>query len=245
VVGTGTGTGTLVTQHLSTIHASKYINDNGNSNGNGNGDDCYPTCIEYYYNDNITIVGFLSGHIRFYKLDINDGELIIEISGHSRSITSLALHPTLPLFVSCSDDQNINLWNIPNTSISRAGASAIASASAGSSICDIECNIKWDNNICTGVAWFENDIDIATFSSSSSSSSSSDTASSSVSNYTLGCVSFDNNEMKLYDLILRSQVGLVKFNEMKLSIDTLNTARNCVSLNGNGNGNESNGADYK
>lgn len=60
---------------------------------------------------------FATGHVRLFSLDSHS--MLCEIAAHSRAITSLCVHPTLPLVATVSEDSWLRVWHFPVTSISR------------------------------------------------------------------------------------------------------------------------------
>ena len=51
--------------------------------------------------------------IRFWK-PTGDGKQARTVSGHSARIHRLVMHPTKPLFATCSADQTVRIWNADN-----------------------------------------------------------------------------------------------------------------------------------
>jgi len=63
-----------------------------------NGDPCWSLQLAQGF----VIGAFASGHLRLYSLEKR--ALAVEIAAHTRQITALAVHPTLPLVAACSED---------------------------------------------------------------------------------------------------------------------------------------------
>lgn len=87
------------------------------------------------------IAGYNTGHIRVFRMSVQ--ELAIDIAAHYRCVTGLALHPTAPLFCSCSEDQFMYVWGFPDFSNKHA------------SDADLIHSERFENRKCTGVAFFE------------------------------------------------------------------------------------------
>lgn len=99
------------------------------------------TCLAV--RDETVVAGFTSGHIRVYRANL--GELAVEISAHVRPITGLSLHPRECLFCTCSEDQYLSTWALPDFA-SRATSSVENLASQ-----------KLENKMLVGVAHLPND----------------------------------------------------------------------------------------
>lgn len=108
-------------------------------NFNGGG---FP-CTAIAMNDQLLIAGFSSGHIRLYRTDIF--ELSIELTAHTRTISGLVLNSAGTMFVSCSQDQYVHVWSVPDLR-SRGGMSMIKLFSE-----------LLEDRICTGVAFMSGD----------------------------------------------------------------------------------------
>jgi hypothetical protein len=91
--------------------------------------------------DDTIIAGYNTGHIRIFRMSVQ--ELAIDISAHYRCITGLALHPTAPLFCSCSEDQYMYVWGFPDFTTKH------------SSDADLIHSEHFENRKCTGVTFFE------------------------------------------------------------------------------------------
>jgi len=75
---------------------------------NGSGSPCTTICAL-----NSTIyAGFSLGIIRVYNVERS--ELTIEVTAHARCIYGLALHPSMPIIASCSEDQHLHFWSAEN-----------------------------------------------------------------------------------------------------------------------------------
>lgn len=101
----------------------------------GNGSPC--TCI--FNTEFVMVAGFATGHIRVYRFDTR--ELAVEVTAHVRMITGLSFNEEHQLAVSCSSDQYIHVWSIPNFR-----------TKANSSM-DCVFSHLLENKICTGVSF--------------------------------------------------------------------------------------------
>lgn len=72
-------------------------------------------CTAIAARDDSIVAGFSSGHIRVYSFF--QREILVEVAAHARCITGLCMHPNLFLAASCSDDQNMHVWSIPDMAI--------------------------------------------------------------------------------------------------------------------------------
>jgi WD40 repeat protein len=110
---------------------------------------CGFSCTSVVTSGNAVIAGFSSGHIRVFQvfssfLNTHEkNELVFEIAAHIRSITGLSMHPYRNMIVSCSEDQYIQVWAIPNFLNSQ-----------GSDV-DILFYEKLENKLLTGVSFLE------------------------------------------------------------------------------------------
>mmetsp|Transcript_1824 Transcript_1824/g.2681 ORF Transcript_1824/g.2681 Transcript_1824/m.2681 type:complete len:317 (+) Transcript_1824:54-1004(+) len=59
----------------------------------------------------LVAASYSTGHIRFFQ--ISTGDLVCEISAHSRGINAIAIHPNEQMMISCGDDQMLNIWSLP------------------------------------------------------------------------------------------------------------------------------------
>jgi len=55
------------------------------------------------------VAGFSNGLV---KLIAKNGELLSDISAHSRTITAMACHPSKSVFATCGDDTFLNIWEV-------------------------------------------------------------------------------------------------------------------------------------
>lgn len=69
------------------------------------------SCTSCFIKGDSVVVSYTSGHIRIFK--INEG-LRCEISGHSRCITGMCLHPTEDYFATCGEDSVVNVYTLPH-----------------------------------------------------------------------------------------------------------------------------------
>jgi coatomer subunit beta' len=65
-------------------------------------------CAKFFPNTGMVITGWDDYYIRIF--DPNEPENVTVIDAHEDYIRSIAIHPTLPLFLSASDDCKIKLW---------------------------------------------------------------------------------------------------------------------------------------
>eukprot|EP01039_Chlorochromonas_danica_P009290 gene9291-10255_t len=100
-------------------------------------------CTALLNTDHVVVAGFASGHIRVYRIDTR--ELAVEITAHARLITGLTYHPEMQLAASCSADQYVHVWSVPNF------------RSMANSSMDCVFSHRLENRVCTGVAFQGND----------------------------------------------------------------------------------------
>ena len=107
-------------------------------------------CTSLVQRENVLFAAYSSGHIRVFRTDIQ--ELAIEVTAHTRTITGLSLHPQLNILVSCSQDQYIHVWEVPDF------------LSPSSRDISIIYSDLVENRICTGVTFLSGDsICVATY----------------------------------------------------------------------------------
>ena len=60
----------------------------------------------------MVVAGYTTGHIRIFsrKRDM----LAVEVAGHCRPVSALAMHPSQDQFVSVGEDTYINVWTLPD-----------------------------------------------------------------------------------------------------------------------------------
>lgn len=102
----------------------------------------YP-CTALGMKDSVVVAGFSSGHIRIFRSDIR--EMSIELCAHARIINAVCVHPTLSMFVSCGDDQFLNVWSLPSF------------RDVSSSAVELLSSERIPNRLLTGVAFFPDD----------------------------------------------------------------------------------------
>lgn len=69
-------------------------------------------CTALAQTESVLIAGFGCGRIRLYRTDIF--ELYAEITAHARLVSALTLDSTGDFVASCSPDQVVHVWSIPN-----------------------------------------------------------------------------------------------------------------------------------
>ena len=74
----------------------------------------YP-CTAIAAKEDVIVAGYSSGHIRVFRFF--QREQIVELAAHARMVTALCMHSDLFLAVSCSDDQYMHVWSIPDMAI--------------------------------------------------------------------------------------------------------------------------------
>lgn len=99
----------------------------------GNGFPCTAACQKGEW----VFAAYSSGHIRGFRLDIE--EMCFEITAHSRAITGLTINTDGTEIISCSKDQYVNVWSIPDF---RSAASSRVGFLFGQLL---------ENRLCTGV----------------------------------------------------------------------------------------------
>jgi WD40 repeat protein len=101
----------------------------------GYGSPCTSLCLR----DSLLLAGYSTGHIRGFRTDIM--ELMFEITAHTRAVTALSLGPGGSELASCSQDQYLHVWALPDYR---------SSASSRVSLLYSQC---LENKMCTGVAF--------------------------------------------------------------------------------------------
>jgi len=104
----------------------------GQAKGSGNA--ITSVCIK----GDIIVAGYMSGHIKLFRADVV--ELAMEVAAHIRMITGIDIHPTEDLFVTCSEDQFVQVWSLPLRLTSTSTTDTVF------------CR-KLDNKLCTGVTF--------------------------------------------------------------------------------------------
>jgi WD40 repeat protein len=101
----------------------------------------YP-CTAMCQKGDVLFAGFSTGHIRIYRTDIH--ELALEVTAHTRAITGLVMDDRGDTVASCSPDQNIHFWSVPEFhSVATSGVHNLHS-------------VELENKICTGAAFSTN-----------------------------------------------------------------------------------------
>jgi len=59
------------------------------------------------------VAGFSTGHIRMYNLAKK--KFHVEISAHTRAVTSVAVHPDAPMIATGSEDSFVSCWHLPTS----------------------------------------------------------------------------------------------------------------------------------
>ena len=90
--------------------------------------------------DDVIYAGFSSGHIRIYRSNIH--ECSVEFTAHTRALCGILLLPRSNFFVSCSEDQLMRVWSLPNFTSTTA------------SHVDMLFTEQISNRLCTGMAAF-------------------------------------------------------------------------------------------
>jgi len=75
------------------------------------------------------VVGFSTGHIRIYSLDKH--QLKVEITAHTRTINTIDMHPTQPMFATVSEDTFLSVWSLPTPKSSQVRKLHLQSVSSG------------------------------------------------------------------------------------------------------------------
>ena len=99
----------------------------------------YP-CTSLGMHGDVIIAAYSTGHIRLFRSSIR--EMAIELTAHARIINSIKIHPTLNMFVSCGDDQFLNVWSLPDFQ------------SVSSKDVELLCAERIPNRLLTGVSFF-------------------------------------------------------------------------------------------
>lgn len=96
-------------------------------------------CTSILTRFDMIIAAYSTGHIRLFRPQTS--ELVIEIAAHARCITGLAIHPSLNILASVSEDQFLIVWQLP------------ANLSRAANDIDLLFSEKIDNHLLTGVAF--------------------------------------------------------------------------------------------
>lgn len=72
-------------------------------------------CTAIAGKEDTIVAGFSSGHIRVYNFF--QKQQLVEVTAHARAITGISMHPDLYLAASCSEDQHMHVWSVPDMSI--------------------------------------------------------------------------------------------------------------------------------
>jgi WD40 repeat protein len=96
-------------------------------------------CTALFNTTYAIFAGFSSGHIRVYRPDTR--ELAIEIAAHVRMVTGLTYNEETQLAASCSSDQYLHVWSVPDF------------RSKANSNLDCVYSSVLENKMCTGVAF--------------------------------------------------------------------------------------------
>lgn len=99
----------------------------------GSGFPCTAACQQGEW----VFASYSSGHIRGFRLDIE--EMCFEITAHSRAITGMVMNAEGTEIISCSKDQYVNVWSIPDF---RSPSSSRVGYLFGQQL---------ENRLCTGV----------------------------------------------------------------------------------------------
>lgn len=75
--------------------------------------------------DNLYIAAFANGQV---KLIHPSGNLLLEISAHSRSLNALTCHPTKSIFATCSDDTLMNVFEVTGDKSDKIDVTLIVSS---------------------------------------------------------------------------------------------------------------------
>lgn len=102
----------------------------------------YP-CTSLGMHGDVIAAGYSSGHIRLYRSSVR--EMAIEITAHARIINAIKIHPTLNMFVSCGDDQFVNVWSLPDFQ------------SVSSKDSELLYSERIPNRLLTGISFFDDD----------------------------------------------------------------------------------------
>ncbi len=95
-------------------------------------------CTALVLSEHVLVAAYSSGLIRLYRTDIV--ELVVELTAHTRIITGLTVNLSGGYFVSCSQDQFVHVWSLPDFS-----------SRGGSEVSKLYSELL-ENKMCTGVA---------------------------------------------------------------------------------------------
>jgi WD40 repeat protein len=69
-------------------------------------------CTSMFSTEHVIFAGYTTGHIRVYRIDTR--ELAVEVTAHARLVSALAYDEASQLAASCSADQYVHVWTVPN-----------------------------------------------------------------------------------------------------------------------------------
>lgn len=72
--------------------------------------------------ENLYVAGFANGAV---KIISTQGAVICELSAHSRTINSLACHPSKSIFATCSDDTFMHLFEVSGDKLDKLDVNLI------------------------------------------------------------------------------------------------------------------------
>jgi WD40 repeat protein len=76
--------------------------------------------------NNLVCAGFQNGHVKL--LNFENGDMIAEISSHSRMVNAVACHPSRAVFATCGDDTFMNVYEVSGDKIEKLDVDLILSS---------------------------------------------------------------------------------------------------------------------
>eukprot|EP00899_Mesostigma_viride_P027496 jgi/Mesvir1/7931/Mv11853-RA.1 len=101
------------------------------------GDSAGAPCVGVAARGHSLVAAFSDGYIRVYNLGSTQPRLWVEIMGHTRFLSALAMHPTKDVFVTAAEDSTVNVWSLPDAS----------------GKVDVKLSTVWKNAMVCGVAF--------------------------------------------------------------------------------------------
>jgi WD40 repeat protein len=69
-------------------------------------------CTSLAAGNGYVAAGFSTGHLRLYNVD--EQQLHVEITAHTRTVSAVCMHPNRPLVGVCSEDTFVGIWSLPD-----------------------------------------------------------------------------------------------------------------------------------
>eukprot|EP01138_Halocafeteria_seosinensis_P001981 gb/GECG01002029.1/.p1 GENE.gb/GECG01002029.1/~~gb/GECG01002029.1/.p1 ORF type:complete len:357 (+),score=28.11 gb/GECG01002029.1/:1-1071(+) len=73
-------------------------------------------CVSLAFRDDAIVAGYTTGLVKIFS--VSDRSIRAEIAAHTRAITALSMHPKRPTFATVSEDAMLNVWSLPDLTVS-------------------------------------------------------------------------------------------------------------------------------